>query len=631
MYFRAATVIFLIAALFRVRFQKQTTANPYKDFLTQKSLSPDPLIVDLGYEVYKGYQNETSNLNIWKSIRYAAPPTGSLRWQKPQVPTVNRTHVLSAKGPTPQCPEFDATLSFTLPTVLTGDISFFPEDCLFLEVYTPQGAKDLPVFVWIRKPPRLLRLNKLIQVQDGGGYGEGIGNSSDPSEFMGTNDNGFISVMINHRLGPFGFLASDEVHRFGAVNAGLYDQSLVLEWVQQYIGDFGGDKSKVTIGGFSAGGGSVMLQSLAFGGTRGTRLFQNIIAASPYLPEQWHYSDYIPSQSYYRFAAAAGCINSINITVFDCLLSKNASTLVQAGESVSANGKYGTWGFLPVTDGEFLLERPSEQLRKKKVSGKRMLATHCADEGVLLTPQNIITEEDFLNYVHIMFPLLTPSELDELISFYPSTNTPVDPNLPKFATTGTSLPSALNQSVFGTGQQQRANNLYGESTFVCPSYWLAEAFSTHRKQSWKTQFSVVDAEHVTDQLTIFPPDLPSHGPYLRLAMRKIWGNFIIKGNPSIPLSVAVGKAGDAYASAVSPSLAKIENWPRYNPSRPILLNINQTGGVLEEHLSFENIPVEWYVEPGLRNHFEFADAYTWEAGRGARCDFWKRIGKIVPE
>lgn len=307
------------------------------------------------YTTYPFHQSLTIS-----SIRYAAPPTGSLRWQKPRTPTVNRTRILSAKGPTPQCPEFDATLSFKFPPVLTGNESaFHPEDCLFLDVYAPENAKSLPVFIWIH----------------GGGYGEGVANTSDPSDFMRANGYNFISVIINYRLGAFGFLASDEIHRFGTVNAGLYDQTLTFEWVQQYIEDFGGDKSQVTIAGLSAGGGSVMLQSLAFGGTRGPRLFQNILAASPYLPEQFHYSDYVPSQSYYRFAAAAGCINSINITTFDCLLTKNTSALLQAGEFVSANGKYGTWGFLPVTDGEFLLERPSEQLRKKKVSGNRILAT----------------------------------------------------------------------------------------------------------------------------------------------------------------------------------------------------------------------------------------------------------------
>lgn len=61
------------------------------------------------------------------------------------------------------------------------------------------------------------------------------------------------------QLGAFGFLSSDEVYRKGATNAGLLDQQLALQWVQQYIYLFGGDKTRVTIFGESAGGGSVML------------------------------------------------------------------------------------------------------------------------------------------------------------------------------------------------------------------------------------------------------------------------------------------------------------------------------------------------------------------------------------
>lgn len=61
------------------------------------------------------------------------------------------------------------------------------------------------------------------------------------------------------QLGAFGFLSSDEVYRNGVTNAGLLDQQLALQWVQQYIHLFGGDKTRVTIFGESAGGGSVML------------------------------------------------------------------------------------------------------------------------------------------------------------------------------------------------------------------------------------------------------------------------------------------------------------------------------------------------------------------------------------
>ena len=61
------------------------------------------------------------------------------------------------------------------------------------------------------------------------------------------------------QLGAFGFLSSDEVYRKGVVNAGMLDQQMALQWVQQYIHRFGGDPTKVTIFGESAGAGSVML------------------------------------------------------------------------------------------------------------------------------------------------------------------------------------------------------------------------------------------------------------------------------------------------------------------------------------------------------------------------------------
>ena len=64
--------------------------------------------------------------------------------------------------------------------------------------------------------------------------------------------------------------------RYGAVNAGLLDQTFALQWVQKYIELFGGNASQVTISGESAGGGSVMLQSMAFGGYLGDSLFSNV-------------------------------------------------------------------------------------------------------------------------------------------------------------------------------------------------------------------------------------------------------------------------------------------------------------------------------------------------------------------
>jgi carboxylesterase type B len=64
-------------------------------------------------------------------------------------------------------------------------------------------------------------------------------------------------------------------------NAGILDQTFALQWVQAYIKLFGGDPSQVTISGESAGGGAVMLQDIAYGGTLGTSLFVNVSIMSP--------------------------------------------------------------------------------------------------------------------------------------------------------------------------------------------------------------------------------------------------------------------------------------------------------------------------------------------------------------
>ena len=135
------------------------------------------------------------------------------------------------------------------------------EDCLFLNVYAPptNASKRLPVLIWIH----------------GGGYGLGDG-MQDLSTIITANGNTFVGVAIQYRLGAFGFLSSSEVKNDGVVNAGLLDIAFALQWVQDNIDLFGGDKTKVTISGESAGGGAIMLLSIAGDGKLGSSLFRNV-------------------------------------------------------------------------------------------------------------------------------------------------------------------------------------------------------------------------------------------------------------------------------------------------------------------------------------------------------------------
>lgn len=96
------------------------------------------------------------------------------------------------------------------------------------------------------------------------------------TEIINANDNGFIAVSIQYRLGAFGWLSSADVKANGALNAGLLDMLFALEWIQKHISRFGGDPRKVTITGESAGGGAVMLLGMAYGGRLGERLFRSV-------------------------------------------------------------------------------------------------------------------------------------------------------------------------------------------------------------------------------------------------------------------------------------------------------------------------------------------------------------------
>ncbi|BCJ48453.1 hypothetical protein GCM10010168_76210 [Actinoplanes ianthinogenes] len=159
-------------------------------------------------------------------VRYAAAPTGALRFRDPQpVPPwtgLRDTAVLGAN-----CPQGNRG----------------SEDCLFLNIYRPAGTRPgdrLPVFFWIH----------------GGGF---TGGSGDDDGSALATANHMIVVTINYRLGALGFLADPALSRAdgSSGNYGLLDQQAALRWVHRNAPAIGADAGKVTIGGESAGGGSV--------------------------------------------------------------------------------------------------------------------------------------------------------------------------------------------------------------------------------------------------------------------------------------------------------------------------------------------------------------------------------------
>jgi len=179
-------------------------------------------------------------------------------------------------------------------------------------------------------------------------------------------------MLTYHQLGAFGFLSSEEVFQNGVLNAGLLDQWFAFQWVQNNIQRFGGDPSKVTIGGQSAGGGSVMLHVISQSCSKHPPLFTGFIASSPYLPGQARFSDIKVTEKYYRFAELVGCLDPQPGSVFECLQTRNTKELQQANYIITQQAPFGSWAFTPVTD-DYYNDLNPYSTTERNIQGLRVL------------------------------------------------------------------------------------------------------------------------------------------------------------------------------------------------------------------------------------------------------------------
>lgn len=184
-----------------------------------------------------GMDSEGFDACTWRGIPFAAPPTGELRWKRPQPPAA-RSGVFEAVANGPACPQSETIFSGGKSEVLS-------EDCLYLNVFSPQKSGRFPVMFWIH----------------GGAFtmGSGMYSLYDGSRLAAEQE--VVVVSVNYRLGPLGFFALPELAAEDPDNStgnyGLMDQIRALEWVHDNIEGFGGDPDNVTIFGQSAGGMSV--------------------------------------------------------------------------------------------------------------------------------------------------------------------------------------------------------------------------------------------------------------------------------------------------------------------------------------------------------------------------------------
>ena len=229
-----------------------------------------------------------------------------------------------------------------------------------------------------------------------------------------------------------------------------------------------------------------------------------------------------------------------------------------------------------------------------------------------------------------MFPSLSTADISEILGNYSiAHDSALFANKNRYATNGISGATALTVSSFALGYQQMANNIYAEATFICPSYWLVDAFSSSSSSSesavkagYKYQFSAGAAGHGADLAALYGgTEEEGVGPDLSGAIQLSWANFILHNDPSIPIRYANGQAlgmGDNGAE----KLAKWPSWQAENDRS--MVNWNQTGGEqYEVQVPQVAQKVVQFKGNGLRNWLDVYDGWDWEGGRGERCEFWR--------
>ncbi|KAJ7326288.1 alpha/beta-hydrolase [Mycena albidolilacea] len=400
---------------------RTTTAEPrgLSGTLTSK-LGP---VVNLGYAAYAG-NSTLPDVTFYGGIPYTKPPVGNLRFAPPQ--QLDESHkilsnddVVDARNWGPLCIQQPAVMGIG------------SEDCVTLNIWTPSNATSkskLPVYVYIH----------------GGGHYYNSAQGFPANDWVARSNGGLIAVALQYRLGLLGYLSGSAIRAnpTSGPNNGLLDQRAALEWIQRNIAAFGGDATKVTIGGESSGGGSVTLHLTAFGGEKNPPFRAAVIESSGNDP---FYTTDHTELCFGNVTKQVGCDGASDVVA--CLRKASTGAIVSA-----VNNKPSTCKYEPVIDGNYIPDITTKLLAAGKFTKVPILAGHNAQDGSIFvgTPASIVTDADIITAILKRYPGLPTTLTDALLVTYP----------PASSTTP------------WTTQWERAMYAYMESELACWDYYI---------------------------------------------------------------------------------------------------------------------------------------------------------------
>ncbi|KAF2709548.1 alpha/beta-hydrolase [Pleomassaria siparia CBS 279.74] len=433
-------------------------------------------IAHLPYGTFAGAYSPTYNLTHFRRIPFGASTAGPNRFRAPQPPLpINGTY------------NSDRTFDMCPQRTVNGS-----EDCLYLGLYSRP---------WTTASP----LRPVLVTFYGGGFIRGDASMTiPPSGFPVLNaseSNDYVVVYPNYRTNVFGFLPGRKIGESERVdlNPGLLDQQAALLWVQKHIRHFGGDASNVVIWGQSAGGGSVVAQTIATG-NKDKGLFKRAMVSSPFWPKTYRYDAPEAEAIFDAVSESVGCTGSADEV--QCLQKADLQQLRDVALALTNSHVYNTSSFTwsPVIDTSFLTTPLSTVIATASLNTDTILTSYNLHEGENFIPPGFSSNTtdsvgfnsssaSFDAWLSGFLPDFTADDLIAVETLYPA--------------------SGSAEEMHYNTTSIRAGLVLRDLVLACPAYWLSStaaataataATATVGGKGWVMEYTISPAKHASDTI-----------------------------------------------------------------------------------------------------------------------------------